>query len=145
MLNVNNSSCNILKGSPITTLTPAAKCKEVQEVSCSRLQCNTKKLLPEIPQCSSLQLELDTKSSSRSIPDADIPEEARVKLQDLLSRMYINIVSQNATDIGRTNLIELDIPTDCPPIAWKPYTVLLNHHEFVDHKIKQLGDVGNIS
>ena len=98
-----------------------------------------------IPQSTRLQLEPDTKSSLRSIPDADIPEEARVKLQDLLNRKYAHIMSQNATDIGRTNLIELDIPTEGPPIALKCHTILLKYCEFADHKIKQLEEAGIIS
>ena len=72
----------------------------------------------------------------RTIPDADILEEARVRLQELLDRKYMNIISQTTTDIGKTNLLELDIPTKGPPIASKPYTVPLKYHEFVDHKIK---------
>ena len=54
-------------------------------------------------------------------------------------------MSQTATDIGRTNLIELDILTEGAPIASKPYTVPLKYHEFVDHEIKQLEKVGIIS
>ena len=48
-------------------------------------------------------------------------------------------------DIGRTNLIELDILTEGPPIMSKPYTVLLKYCEFLDHKIKQLEGAGIIS
>ena len=81
----------------------------------------------------------------RSIQDADIPEEARVQLQELLDRKYINIISQTTTDIGRTNLIELDITTEGPPIASKPYTVPLKYCEFEDHKIKQFEEAGIIS
>ena len=92
-----------------------------------------------------MQLEPDTKSPLRSIPDAAILEEAWVQLQELLDRKYINIISQTATDLGRTNLIELDSPTEGPPIASKPYTVPLKYHEFVDHEIKQLEEVGIIS
>ena len=144
ILNVNNSSCSISKGSPIATLTPVGKCKEVQEIIWSRLQCDTKKLLPMIPQSTSLQLEPDTMSSLKSILDADIPHEARVKLQDLLDRKYMHIMSQNVTDIGRTNLVELDILTEGPPIALKPYTIL-KYCEFEDHEIKQLEEAGIIS
>ena len=68
----------------------------------------------------------------------DIPEEAQNKLQELLNKKYIHIVSQTDTDIGRTNLIELDIPTEGPPITSKIYIILLRYHEFLDHKIKQL-------
>ena len=48
-------------------------------------------------------------------------------------------------DIGRTNLIKLDIPKEGPPIVSKSYTVVLKYHKFVDHEIKQLEDVGIIS
>ena len=48
-------------------------------------------------------------------------------------------------DIGRANLIELDILTEGPPIVFKPYTVSLKYRGFVDHKIKQLEEAGIIS
>ena len=53
------------------------KCEGIQELGWNQVQCNTAKLLPEILEGTSLQLERDTKSPLRSIPDADIPEEAR--------------------------------------------------------------------
>ena len=117
---------------------PAGKCEEVQEVSWSSLWCDTSKLLPQIPQNISLQLEPDSKILASSIPDVDIPEEARMKLWELLDKKYPQIISQNAMGIGRTNLIELDIPTEGPPIMSKPYSVLLEYCRFADHEIKQL-------
>ena len=48
-------------------------------------------------------------------------------------------------DIGRTNLIELDIPTEVPHVASKPYTVPLKYREFIDHEIKQLEEAGIFS
>ena len=48
-------------------------------------------------------------------------------------------------DIGRTNLIKLEIPTEGPPIISKPYTMPLKKHKFLDHKIRQLEEVGIIS
>ena len=59
--------------------------------------------------------------------------------------MYSSIVSKSATDIGRTNLTELDIPMEGPPIACKPYSVPLKYQDFVDQEIKQLEDVSIIS
>ena len=84
ILNTNNSFCSIFRNSPIATLAPAGKCEKIQEVSWNQVQCNTARLLPEIPKGTSLQLEPDTKSPLRSIPDADILEETRVQLQELL-------------------------------------------------------------
>ena len=123
---------------------PVGKCNEVQEISWSKLQCDTSKLLPKILQNTSLQLEPDTKSLVMSIPDTEIPEKARMKLQELLNEKYPQIKSQNVTDIGRTNLIKLDIPPKGPPIASKLYTVLLKYHGFIDHEIKQLKEAGII-
>ena len=120
---------------------PAGKCEEVHEVS----WCDTSKLLPQIPQSTSLQLQPDTNSLASSIPDGYIPEEARMKLWELLNKKYLQIISQNTMDIGRTNLIELDIPTEDPPIMSKPYTVLLKYHKLIDHEIKQLKEAGIIS
>ena len=66
-------------------------------------------------------------------------------LQELLDSKYISIVSQTATDISRTNLIELAIPTEGPPITSKPYTGPLKYCELLDHEIKQLEEAGIIS
>ena len=50
VLNANNVSCSIGKNMPTASMHPARKCEEVQEISWSRLQCDTSKLLPQIPQ-----------------------------------------------------------------------------------------------
>ena len=54
ILNTNNSPGSTRKNSKIAMLTSAGKCEEVQAVSWSRLQCNTTKLLPKIPQSTNL-------------------------------------------------------------------------------------------
>ena len=118
------------------------KCEEVQKVSWSSLHHDTSKLLPQILHNTRLQLQSDSKNLSRSIPDTEIPEEARTKLRDLLEKKYLNIISQNMTDIGRTNLIKLDILMKGPLIMSKPYTVPLKDHEFIDHKNKHLEEAG---
>ena len=80
----------------------------------------------------------------KAIPDAEIPDGARNKLKELFNVKHTNIMSQTATDLGRDSFIELDIPTEGPPIASKPYTVPLKYCEFVDHEIKQLEEGGII-
>ena len=62
-----------------------------------------------------------------SMPNADVLEEALSKLQHLLEVKDNANISKSATDIGRTNLIQLDIPTEDPPIASKPYSVPLKY------------------
>ena len=145
MLNARNVPCSIGKNMLIASMCPAGKCDAAQKVSWRRLQCDTSMLLPKILLNTSLQLEPDTKALASSIPDADIPKEARMKPQELWNKKHLQIISQNAMDISRTNLIKLDIPTEDPPIASKPYTVPLKYHEFIDHEIKQLEDEGIIS
>ena len=47
--------------------------------------------------------------------------------------------SKNSEDIGRTNLITMDIDTgEHPPICQKPYTLALKHYEWVQKEVKQL-------
>ena len=146
ILHTINITCSLTKKSPIATLVSAGKCEQVQGMRWTTLQDNvTAKLLPTIPANTNLQLEPDTNNSCKSILDSEIPDGARNKLKDLLNVKYANVVSQTAMDIGNTNLIELDIPTEGPPIASKPNTVLLKYCEFVDHKIKQPEEAGIIT
>ena len=75
-----------------------------------------------------LQLEADKpKQPEISTSHAEVPEKALLKMQHLLEAKYSTIVSKSATDIGRTNLIELDIPTEGPPIAHKLYSIPLKY------------------
>ena len=112
LLNTNSSSSSISRCSPLATLALAGKCEEIQGVSWNQVQCNNAKLLLGILEGTSFQLEPDTKSPLRSISETNIPEEARAQLQELYDLKYINITSIVCTmDIGRTNLIDLDIPT----------------------------------
>ena len=82
--------------------------------------------MPKIPQGTNLQLEANTKDKHEAVSsDADIPEENRARLKELLEMKYTSIILQSATDTSRTNSLELDISTDGPPIALKPYSVPL--------------------
>ena len=60
-------------------------------------------------------------------------------------KRYPQIISKNMTDIGRTNLIQLDILTEGPPLTSKSYTAPLKYSKFIGHEIKQLEEVGIIS
>ena len=137
-MNMNNTTCSLTKILPIAMLMPAGRCEEVQEISWTKLQDNTVKLLPKLPNNTNLQLEPDTNNSPRSIPDADTQDVVRDKLKELFNIKYVKIMYQRATDIGRTNLIKLDIQTEGLPIALKPHMVPLKYCKFIDHVIKQL-------
>ena len=71
-------------------------------------------LIPEMPQ-TNLQLEADKpKQPEISAPNTEIPKKAFNELQHFIEAKYSTIVSKSTTDIGRTNLIELAIPTEGP-------------------------------
>ena len=126
ILNANNSFCSISRFSPLVTLASARKCEEIQEVSWNQVQCGNKRSLPEIWEGTSLQLEPNIKSPLRSIPDADISGKAGAQVQELLDWKHISIISQMATDIGRTNLIELTSLQRDPQLPPSPTLCLWN-------------------
>ena len=102
-------------------------------------------LLPPMPE-TNLQIEANKKDHKRiKMPEPDVPEEAKGKLNTLLEGKYNNILSKSATDIGRNNLIELAIPTKGPCMSCRPYSIPLKHTDFVDEEIQQLEDAGIIS
>ena len=63
ILNANNSFCIISRCSPLAMLAPSEKHEKIQEVSWNQVHCDNAKLLLEIPEGTSLQLESNTKSS----------------------------------------------------------------------------------
>ena len=78
-------------------------------------------------------------------PNANILEQARASPKKILETKYVSIISQSTKDIGRTNLLDLDTPTEGAQIASKPYSVPLKCREFVDQEIKQFKEAGIIS
>ena len=162
ILNANNNITNITKNMALVSLRLAVKVDSIFSLDWDTLlqtrqlaveevldQQQTEEqvhdLLPEITQ-TNLQFEADKpKQPEINTPNAEVPKKALLKLQHLLEVMYNSIVSKSATDIGRTKLIELDIPTEGPPIACKPYSIPLKYQDFVDQEIKQLEHVGVIS
>ena len=82
---------------------------------------------------------------------ADIPGPRKVDLQDAdvkpmtrsafdgLCEKYPTIFSRGNEDIGRTQLITMDIDTgDSPPVSSRPYTLALKHHQWVQSEIETL-------
>ena len=64
---------------------------------------------------------------------------------DKLCKKYDDIISKNSGDIGRTMLVEMEIDTgNHPPIASKPYTLPINHYEWVQREIETLERAGII-
>ena len=67
------------------------------------------------------------------------------KLHTIFNNEFIYIISNSPTDFGRTNLVEMDLPTTGPPISTNPYTMPLKYKSFIDEEIKLLQDARCIS
>ena len=76
--------------------------------------------------------------------DADILQSATDKLNHMFNNQFACIISKSSADLGRTNLVEMNLPTTGLPVASKPYTIPLKYKSFVDEEIKLLEDAGCI-
>ena len=78
------------------------------------------------------------------LQDADISEEHQQAFKDLCTELN-DIFSTDSSDIGKTPLLEVEIDTgDSPPITQKPYTIPLNHTEWVQRELEILEKAGVI-
>ena len=78
------------------------------------------------------------------LKDADIKEVTRVSFEALCEQQQ-EAFSKNNKDIGRTQLIEMEIDTgDSLPVAQSPYTLLLKHYDWVRQEIETLEKSGVI-
>ena len=79
------------------------------------------------------------------LQDADIKPTMRSAFDELCER-YPKGFSQGNEDIGRTQLITMDIDTgDSPPVSSRPYTLALKHHQWVQEEIETLEHAGVIT
>ena len=78
------------------------------------------------------------------LEDADIKEAMRVSFEALCEQQH-EAFSKNNKDIGRTQLIEMEIDTgDSLPVAQSPYTLPLKHYDWVCQEIETLEKSGVI-
>ena len=78
------------------------------------------------------------------LEDADVKEATRVSFEVLCERQH-EAFSKNNKDIGRTQLIEMEIDTgDSLPVAQSPYTLPLKHYDWVRQEIETLEKSGVI-
>ena len=78
------------------------------------------------------------------LEDADIKEATKVSFEALCEQQH-EAFSKNNKDIGRTQLIEMEIDTgDSLPVAQSPYTLLLKHYDWVRQEIETLEKSGVI-
>ena len=45
----------------------------------------------------------------------------------MLTSKFTGVISKSPPGFGRTNLIEMDLPTTGPPVSTKPYTISLKY------------------
>ena len=89
---------------------------------------------------------------------ADVPGPRKVDLQDAditpctrsafdaLCDKYPKVFSKGNEDIGRTQLVTMDIDTgDSQPVSSRPYTLALKHHKWVQEEIETLERAGIIA
>ena len=78
------------------------------------------------------------------LEDADIKETTREDFEILCEQQH-EAFSKNNKDIGRTQLIEMEIDTgDNLPVAQSPYSLPLKHYDWVRQEIKTLEKSGVI-
>ena len=79
------------------------------------------------------------------LKDHDATEETKKHFEELCQQ-FPEVFSTNNEDIGRTNLITIEIDTgDSPPSAKKPYTLPLKHYEWIQQEIESLERAGIIT
>ena len=74
-----------------------------------------------------------------------IEEDTAQKFDELCDH-FPEIFSKSSKDIGKTNLITMDINAgDHPPICQKPYALALKHYEWVQKEVEQIERAGIIT
>ena len=77
------------------------------------------------------------------LEDYTCKPETRKKLEQLIAE-YDSIVSKDTNDIDTTPLIMMEIETEGPPVASRPYVLPLKHQEFVRKEVAKLAAAGTI-
>ena len=134
LLNTINSVVKLLKYTVLGSITKVGNAEYVQNCSpqsgndkahdISEPPSESKPLLPVFLDSSSFQTHThDNKKSPIQLQDANVLLEIQWKLNTMLTSKFTGIISKSPTDFGRTNLIEMDLPTAGPPVSTKP-----SHH-----------------
>jgi len=73
-----------------------------------------------------------------SLRDAEVTPEHRAAFEALCQE-FADIFSKDSSDLGKTPLLKMEIPTgDNPPVCQKPYTLALKHVQWVQDEIETL-------
>ena len=159
MLNISNKEVKIPRNTILLFINPITEVDTIQEVFWQNIQ-NTEgeavkntaqhlhvhKLLPIFTENSNFHIHAnDMSKPGVMLQDAEIPQAARDKLNHMINNQFACIISSSSVDFGRTNLVEMDLPTTGSPVTSKPYTIPLKYKSFIDEEIKLLEDAGCMS
>ena len=76
------------------------------------------------------------------LEDADIEEQYKEQFKELCKK-FTDIFSKDASDIGKTKLVTMDIDTgDNSPICQRPYNLPLKHASWVQKELELLEKAG---
>ena len=85
-----------------------------------------------------------TEHRHMELKDQNISEETKMKFEEL-KEQFPKVFSLNNEDIGRTQLVTMDIDMgDSPPVCQKPYTLPLKYCNWVQQEIETLEHAGVI-
>ena len=113
--------------------------EEAQQAIQYRNHLSSHPKLPMPPQCDLICSPAKVKFHRRvQLKDHDATKEMKKHFEELCQQ-FPDVFSTNNEDIGRTNLITMEIDTgDSLPSAKKPYTLPLKHYEWVQQEIESL-------
>ena len=96
-------------------------------------------LLPVLPKSDIICSPAEVKFHQRvELKDHDATEETKQHFEELCQQ-FSEVFSTSNEDIGRTNLITMDIDTvDNPPSVKNPYTLPLKYYDWVQQEIERL-------
>ena len=84
------------------------------------------------------------KTRNLNFQDAPIDKQIKIDLEKLLEANKDSF-PEDERQIGTSPLIKISVDTgDLPPIARKPYTLAIKHHEWVKEEIDRLLEAGVI-
>ena len=113
--------------------------EEAQEMMQYRNHLPKHPLLPVPPKSDFICSPTEVKLHHRvELKDHDASKDTKKHFEELC-QAFPEVFSTSSEDIGRTNLITMDIDTsDSPPSAQKPYTLPLKHYDWVQQEIESL-------
>ena len=120
--------------------------EEAQEMMQYRNHLPKHPLLPVPPKSDFICSPTEVKLHHRvELKDHDASKDTKKHFKELC-QTFPEVFSTSNEDIGRTNLITMDIDTgDSPPLAQKPYTLPLKHYDWVQQEIESLEQAGIIT